>query len=160
VVGGVISSITGSGLDITTFALLVLRLGISEKVATPTSVILMACNAVVGFAWQGLVGGGMAPEAWSYWWVCVPVVVIGAPFGAWFIRDRSRHFVSAILYASILVQFVGALVIVPMTAPLAVFSVTVLSAGVLFFRWMANQGVRRMEWFAHADAAGEPGSPR
>jgi hypothetical protein len=120
----------------------------------------MACNAVVGFAWQGLVGGGMAPEAWSYWWVCVPVVVIGAPFGAWFIRDRSRHFVSAILYASILVQFVGALVIVPMTAPLAVFSVTVLSAGVLFFRWMANQGVRRMEWFAHADAAGEPGSPR
>ena len=38
IVGGVVTSITGSGLDITTFALLVLRLRISEKIATPTSV--------------------------------------------------------------------------------------------------------------------------
>lgn len=159
VAGGVISSITGSGLDITTFALLVLRLGISEKVATPTSVILMACNAVIGFAWKGFAGGGMAPEAWSYWWVCVPVVVVGAPLGAWFIRERSRHFVSGILYTSILVQFVSALVIIPMTVPLAAFSVAVLSAGILFFRWMANQGVRRMEWFAQADSVSEQPAP-
>jgi uncharacterized membrane protein YfcA len=159
VVGGVISSITGSGLDITTFALLVLRLGISEKVATPTSVILMACNAVVGFAWKGLAGGGMAPEAWSYWWVCVPVVVVGAPLGAWFIRERSRHFVSGILYTSILAQFASALVIIPMTPPLVAFSVAVLVSGVLFFRWMANQGVRRMEWFAEVDAVSDQPAP-
>ena len=151
IVGGLISSITGSGLDITTFALLVLRLGISEKVATPTSVVLMASNAVVGFAWKALVGGGMAAEAWSYWWVCVPVVVIGAPFGAWFIRDRSRHFVSGILYVSIVAQFVGALWILPMTPVLAAFSISVLTVGVLFFHWMAGQGVRRVAWFAELD---------
>ena len=42
---------------ITIFALLVLRLRINEKIATPTSVVLMAGNAVVGFLWRGGVRG-------------------------------------------------------------------------------------------------------
>ena len=146
VVGGVITSITGSGLDITTFALLVLRLRITEKVATPTSVVLMGINAAVGFAWKGLAGPGMAPEAWNYWWVCVPIVVLGAPFGAWFIKKRSRHFVSRLLYASIAIQFVAAILIIPMTSTLAAFSVGIFALGLLFFRWMANRGVRRLTW--------------
>jgi len=148
IVGGVITSITGSGLDITTFSLLVLRLRINEKIATPTSVVLMGVNATVGFAWKSLVGGGMAAEAWGYWWVCVPIVVVGAPFGAWFIKHRSRHFVAGLLYASILAQFVAALVIVPMTAGLVAFSAAIFVSGLSFFRWMANRGVRRLEWLA------------
>ncbi len=48
VVGGVISSVTGSGLDIVTFSLLVLRLRIPEVIATPTPVVLMAVNAALG----------------------------------------------------------------------------------------------------------------
>ena len=142
-IGGVISSITGSGLDISIFALLVLGMGISEKVATPTSVILMACNALVGFGWKGTVGGGMAPEAWTYWWACVPVVVIGAPMGARYIRDRSRHFVAGILYVSIVAQSIGAFVVIPMYTELVLFSLAVLSGGLLFFRWIASHGVGR-----------------
>lgn len=146
--GGLISSITGSGLDITTFALLVLRLRISESVATPTSVVLMGLNAAVGFGWRELAGPGVAAEAWSYWWVCVPIVVVGAPLGARFIAGRSRHFVSAILYLSIGAQFVAALLIVPQTAVLLAFSAGVLGLGLVFFRWMADHGVRRLEWLA------------
>lgn len=146
--GGLISSITGSGLDITIFALLVLRLRISETIATPTSVMLMAGNALTGFLWKGLAGGGMAPEAWNYWWAAAPVVVVGAPIGARFIRDRSRHFVAGLLYTAIAVQFVAALFVVPQTPTLATFSVVVFGAGVLAFRWMANHGVRRLEWLA------------
>ena len=148
IVGGVITSITGSGLDITTFSLLVLRLRINEKVATPTSVVLMGVNATVGFAWKSLAGGGMAAEAWGYWWVCVPIVVVGAPFGAWFIKHRSRQFVARLLYASIGAQFVAAMLIVPQTAGLLAFSATVFLGGLGFFRWMANRGVRRLEWLA------------
>ena len=81
-VGGTITSITGSGLDISTFALLVLRLRICERIATPTSVVLMGINALVGALWKGGVRGALAPDAWNYWWVCVPIVVIGAPLGA------------------------------------------------------------------------------
>lgn len=148
VLGGVITSITGSGLDITTFALLVLRLRITETVATPTSVVLMGVNAAVGFAWKELAGGGMAPEAWNYWWVCVPIVVIGAPVGARFIRDRSRHFVARILYVSIAIQFVAAIIIVPQDLRLAAFSTAIFAFGVTMFRSMANRGVRRLEWLA------------
>ncbi|MEM7307458.1 MAG: sulfite exporter TauE/SafE family protein [Planctomycetota bacterium] len=146
--GGVITSITGSGLDITIFALLVLRLRLNEKVATPTSVVLMGINAAVGFLWKGGVRGDMAAEAWGYWWVCVPIVVVGAPFGAWFIKHRSRLFVSSLLYASIGIQFVAALIIVPMTPKLVAFSLAVFVTGLLLFRWMANRGVRRLEWLA------------
>ncbi|MCG8606857.1 sulfite exporter TauE/SafE family protein, partial [bacterium] len=52
IVGGTVSGITGSGLDIITFSLLVLSFRLSEKVATPTSVVLMGMNALVGFIWK------------------------------------------------------------------------------------------------------------
>jgi uncharacterized protein len=56
---------------------------VSEKTATPTSVILMALNTAVGFFSKGFWLGGMSEEAVGYWLVCVPVVTIGAPVGAW-----------------------------------------------------------------------------
>lgn len=146
VIGGAISGLTGSGLDILTFSLLVLRFRISEKIATPTSVILMAINAAVGFLWKHGAGGGMAEEAWNYWWVCVPIVVVGAPFGARFIRNRSRLFVAGILYVSIAIQFVAGLLIIPQTAGLIGLSVGVFTAGVILFRSMARGGERRLAW--------------
>jgi uncharacterized membrane protein YfcA len=148
IVGGLITSITGSGLDITTFSLLVLRLRINEKIATPTSVVLMGVNAAVGFAWKAGLGGGMAAEAWGYWWVCVPIVVVGAPFGAWFIKHRSRLFVAGLLYLSIGAQFIAAVLIVPLSPTLVAFSLAIFLGGLGFFRWMANRGVRRLEWLA------------
>ena len=155
VAGGMVSSITGSGLDILTFSLLVLLFRIDESVATPTSVVLMGVNAAVGFAWKSVIGGGMAPEAWNYWWVCVPIVVVGAPFGAWFIKQHTRLVVAGFLYCSIVVQFVAAILIIPMTPPLVGFSAAVFVSGLLCFRWMANHGVRRLEWLAvHGNAGG------
>ncbi|MEM6673670.1 MAG: sulfite exporter TauE/SafE family protein [Planctomycetota bacterium] len=153
VVGGVISSITGSGLDIVTFSLLVLRLRISEKIATPTSVVLMAGNAVVGALYRGQVQEMLAPRAWDFWWVCVPIVVVGAPFGAWFIKRRSRLFVARLLYASIAIQFVAAVLIVPQTPRLLLFTAVTFGAGVALFRTMANRGVRRLEWLRSKKAS-------
>ncbi|MEM6568326.1 MAG: sulfite exporter TauE/SafE family protein [Planctomycetota bacterium] len=146
VVGGVISSITGSGLDIVTFSLLVLRLRISESIATPTSVVLMAGNALVGALYRGQVQAALDERAWDFWWVCVPIVVVGAPFGAWFIKKRSRLFVARLLYASIAIQFVAAILIVPQTPKLMAFTAATFTAGVLAFRHMANRGVRRLDW--------------
>lgn len=146
IAGGVISAITGSGLDIVTFSLLTLRFRVDEKVATPTSVVLMAANAVVGFAFKAGVLGGMEPRAWNFWWVCVPIVVVGAPFGARFIKNRSRHFVAGILYVSILIQFVAGLVIIPQKPQLVAYWVTVLVIALLFFRWMSQGGIKRLAW--------------
>jgi uncharacterized membrane protein YfcA len=44
--GGLMSGLVG--IDIVTFSVMVLLFRISEKIATPTSVILMALNAVIG----------------------------------------------------------------------------------------------------------------
>ena len=49
----------------------------SEKIATPTSVILMAINTLVGFMYRQFVMGGMGPDVTTLFAVCVPIVVIG-----------------------------------------------------------------------------------
>jgi uncharacterized membrane protein YfcA len=152
--GGIVSSITGSGLDILTFSLLVLRFRISEKIATPTSVVLMGINALVGSLYKGGLRHDLAPEAWSYWWVCVPIVCVGAPLGAWFIRNRSRLFVASILYFSIAVQFIAALIILPLTPKLIAFATIVFSLGLLLFYRMSKRGIRRLEWLS-----GQPEPP-
>ena len=150
--GGVISGITGSGLDILTFSLLVLRFRITESLATPTSVVLMGINACVGFLWKSGIStsavSGMSPEAWNYWWVCVPIVVVGAPMGARFIRSRSRLFVAGILYVSIAIQFTAGLIIIEQTALLMGYSVAVFIGGLILFHRMAAGGVRRLQWLS------------
>lgn len=158
-IGGTITAITGSGLDILTFSLLVLRFRITESIATPTSVVLMGVNAAVAFAWKGGLAPafsasapGMATEAWNYWWVCVPIVVVGAPMGARFIRNRSRLFVAGILYVSIAIQFVAGLVIIPQTAQLIAFSAAVFAFGLLLFSRMAAGGVRRLAWLSDVES--------
>jgi uncharacterized membrane protein YfcA len=144
VAGGTVSGVTGSGLDIITFALLVLAFNVCEKVATPTSVILMAINSLTGFFWKETFGSGMAPEAWSYWYVCIPVVVVGAPLGARFIRDKSRLFVAGFLYISIGVQYAAALLIVPQSATTLLFSSTVVLLGTLCFWQLGRYGRRHV----------------
>jgi uncharacterized membrane protein YfcA len=143
IAGGIVSGLTGSGLDIVTFAVLVLVFSLNEKVATPTSVILMATNTVVGFAWRESLGGGVAVDAWNYWWVCVPVVVVGAPVGARFIRNRTRHFVAGFLYCSISAQYVWALVVIPQSPGLLLFNASVVVAATLFFSLLSRYGNRR-----------------
>ena len=65
--GGIVSSLVGSGMDIFCFSVMVLLFGLSEKVSTPTSVILMAINAVVGFILHQYVIGDFVEPVVSYW---------------------------------------------------------------------------------------------
>jgi uncharacterized membrane protein YfcA len=139
VLGGMVSSIVGTGLCMVTFMLLTMRYKMSEKVATPTSVILMATNALFGFFFKSAFLGGMAPEAWNYWWVCVPIVVIGAPLGARFMKGKSRRFVANFLYVAIALQLLAALLIVHQTLPLLLVSAATFLGGSLAFRAMARR---------------------
>lgn len=154
--GGIVTGITGSGIDILVFSLLTLRYRICETVATPTSVVLMAFNSVIGFLTHlflvptpaGGVGywmGDFQEEAFHYLLVCIPVVVIGAPAGARFIRDKSRQFVAGILYIAIILQFAGALVAVQPTGWLQVFSLIILAAGACLFLFLALSGRNRID---------------
>jgi uncharacterized membrane protein YfcA len=156
VLGGIVTSLTGSGLDILTFAFLSLRYRICEKVATPTSVVLMAFNSIFGFLTHlFLVStpkdgiqywlGDFQMEARDYWLVCIPVVILGAPAGARFIREKSRHFVTAILYSSILIQFVAAILIIKPSGWLLGFTLIVFCTGTCLFIFLAITGHNRID---------------
>lgn len=145
VLGGLVSGITGSGLDILTFSLLVLMFRIDEKIATPTSVILMSINSLVGVTWRIFFSQILLSlDSWNYWWVSVPVVVIGAPLGAKFITTRSRNFIVNLLLISIVAQTIAAFLIIPLTPSLMLLSIMTFSSGLIGFLFMAYMGQQRL----------------
>jgi uncharacterized membrane protein YfcA len=118
VAGGTFAANTGSGIDIATFIVLTLAIGINEKVSTPTTVIIMAINSIVGFALQGLVVGDIG-IAFDYWLVAIPVVVIGAPLGAFAASYATRDMIIGLLLSLISLELITTIILVPFT-PIAV----------------------------------------
>ena len=147
VFGGIFSAIAGSGIDICSFAVLTLLFRIDEKIATPTSVLLMAFNTCVGFLYRQVVQGGVSAEAWPLFVVCVPVVVLGAPLGSVLGSWVHRLTLARMIYFTDLVQLVGALVIVkPWLGEDAGWLMSVTVAVCLvscsMFYWMSRGGLR------------------
>lgn len=155
--GGLTSSIAGSGLDMATFSVLTLFYRVSEKVATPTSVILMAINAVLGmcFRFAGIGGEyaeGEQQTVWNFVAVCIPIVVIGAPIGATISAKVSRHVISGFIYFLDTIQFISAIAIIqPWSKPypnnigLSAACVGTLLVGSGFFWLLANAGEAKQE---------------
>jgi uncharacterized membrane protein YfcA len=147
VVGGVVSGLVGTGLDLLTFSVCVLLFGLDERVGTPSSVVLMALNSLHGATFLGLVrpllvadAPGLSPQALDLWLAAIPAVTLMAPVGAFFIRGRSRLFVLGILWTSMVVQYVGALLIVPgaRTTPLLALSATTIVLSLVAFGLLAR----------------------
>lgn len=153
VAGGILSSVAGSGIDICTFAALTLLFRVNERVATPTSVVLMAINTVVGFFYRQVVQGGVEDGAWGFLAVCVPVVVFMAPFGSFAGSHFHRLVLAGFVYVTDTVQFVSAFIIVPQTAPLTVSSLGILGCGILFFQWLTRCGTKLLDADLQAKAA-------
>lgn len=55
--GGVASSLTGSGSDVIAYLAIVVIIGITPRVGVPTSVVIMASISVLGFVLYGLIDG-------------------------------------------------------------------------------------------------------
>lgn len=156
--GGICSSVAGSGLDIATFSILTLYYRVSEKVATPTSVVLMAVNAMLGVFCRLILGlgGAYAPgeqgTLWKFVSVCIPVVVIGAPIGATIASVIGRHWLAYFIYVLNTVQFISALAIIkPWSKPppddvtLCALVAVITVFGSLFFSKVAFWGNERGE---------------
>lgn len=133
IIGGTLSSLLGSGLDIFSFSYVTMRYHLSEKVATPTSVVIMGLNTVIGFFIHYFIIKDFGTEEFNYWLVCIPVVIFGAPIGAYFINNKTRGFISKFLYLIILVQFISALFIIKPTGTLLYFSLFIFIFGIFFF---------------------------
>jgi uncharacterized membrane protein YfcA len=134
-----------TSVDICSFATLTLLFRISEKVATPTSVCLMAINTCIGFGLRQFHMGGVAPESWEFLAVCVPVVVFGAPFGSVLGSYCHRLVLAAFVYVTDTVQIIAAYVIVnnsgKLDTELLVTGILCIVFGAVFFTSFSHVGM-------------------
>jgi uncharacterized membrane protein YfcA len=104
-----ISSITGVGIDMMIYMVLVLWCHADLKIAIPTSVILMAFTSLVGIAVKLLLGD-VRPGTFENWLAAAPVVAIGAPLGAWVVSKIGRRPTLIVVSLLCVVQFIWTLV--------------------------------------------------
>lgn len=134
--GGIVSGMVGSGMDIFGFSVLVLLFGLCEKVSTATSVILMAINAVIGFGFEKYVIGNFSEPVVSYWLAAVPVVVVGAPFGAMLCSWLKPKTIRRIVIGLICIELVSSLLLISLNATLIYFSLFVFVLFSAIYYWM------------------------
>lgn len=142
-IGGILSAVYGNGIDIFTFAYVTLKYNLSEKVGTPTSVVLMAAMAVLGNLMQFFVTRDVQTDMIHYWVVCIPVVLLGAPFGAYVVSRINRLWIAYLVYVIIVAQFVAALLIIRPSASLLAMSGLVFLMGLAIFFVLTRIGEAR-----------------
>lgn len=158
-IGGIFSAISGSGVDICSFSILSLLFRVSEKVTTPTSVILMAINTCVGFYWRELMTvGGVEEEAWKYLAVCVPIVVFFAPFGSFLSSHFHRQVLASLIYILDTVALVTAFIVIPMTWQRSVMSGGIILGGFLIFFGISKAGEKLLKINEKAEGQSERAS--
>ena len=138
VLGGIFAAQTGSGIDMLTFIVLTLAFGMNEKVSTPTTVVIMGLNSVVGFFLHGVVSQDIG-IVWNYWLVAVPVVIVGAPLGAYVASKVSRESIIIFLLFLISVELTTTLWLVPFSSAteVVVTATAVIVCAVLFWRMLS-----------------------
>ncbi len=141
-IGGGMTGLVGNGIDIICFSVMVLLFRLSEKVSTPTSVIMMAVNALAGFALHGFLLGAFTAPVERYWLAAVPVVVIGAPLGAYCCTKLNSRAIAVILILLILIELISSLILIPLTANIVGISLTVF----VFFLWFYCRMARSVRY--------------
>lgn len=81
--GGIVSGLIGSGADIAIFALLMLYFKADLKIATASSVLIMATTSVFASLINYFYLETITPEISEFVLAAIPVVVVGAPLGAY-----------------------------------------------------------------------------
>jgi uncharacterized protein len=108
-IGGIISAIFGTGINIFTFCLMTIYYGINEKTAVPSSIIIMTIETLLGFFLHAGVIKDFQPQAFEMWIACIPFVIIFAPLGSFVMSKLPRKAIASFLYMILIVQFFGAL---------------------------------------------------
>jgi uncharacterized membrane protein YfcA len=132
--GGLLSGVAAVGENTVMFAVLVLGFRVCERVATPTTVVLLTIATWTGFATHLFVIGDFNGPVVDMWLAAVPVVAVGAPLGALLATRMSRTTIVRLLYVLISIEFVSTLVLVPRSpgqTALFVGAIAAASAGCL-----------------------------
>lgn len=113
IIGGFLTINIGSGADMVAFVVLTLIFNSTEKKATPTTVIIMAINSIVG-VFLISVFGEWTSWAINAWKTAIPVVILGAPLGAYIASKVSNLFILKALLFFIAIEVVSTIWLVPL----------------------------------------------
>lgn len=131
-VGGAFSANTGAGTDMLAFIVLILAFGVDEKISTPTSVIIMGINSVIGSIMYIFVVQEVG-IVWNYWLVAVPVVILGAPLGAYVVSKIDRDVLIIAILFLIAVELGTTIWLIPFTPTITTFIAAALIICVISF---------------------------
>jgi len=137
-IGGIISSIFGTGINIFSFCFMTIYYRINEKVAIPSSVIIMTIETLLGVFIHAAVVKDFQRQAFEMWLVCMPFVAIFAPLGAYVLNKVPRKAGATFLSIILVVQFFGAIwALKPVGWQLAM-CIAVLIAGIAAFSYIST----------------------
>ena len=144
VIGGLLSSVIGVGIDTLSYIVLVLFLGCEVRAALYTSVVLMAVTSVLGIILNAAMG--VVPDSvFTYWLTASPVVLFGAPLGVAVALVLPRWAVLGVVNVLCLLQFFWMGVhehLTPMEWGLAILGVAV---GWFLFERVYGRSRRRLD---------------
>lgn len=111
IVGGILSSLIGSGADVACYlygSFVYCRFGpkrtqIGDNSLTATSVIVMASMSVFGSVLR-VASGEVDTQVYYAWFSCAPIVVLGAPTGSLFLTPANQRRLKYGFYALGLLQ--------------------------------------------------------
>jgi uncharacterized protein len=151
--GSLVASVTGVGVDMLIYTVLVLVRHADLKVAIPTSVIMMAYTSLIGVAVKSL-STGFSPGVFENWLAAAPVVALGAPLGAYVVHLVGRQPTLVFVALLCLLQFFWTYQ--QSWAQLGIPGLLVGLAGLLVFNAMFHYLYRLGQILA---ADGRPGEP-
>lgn len=137
--GGCVSSLVGSGIDLLLFMGLTLAMGLHERHAIPTTVITMAAISVAATAVLVLRGDPGVAAALPYWWASAPVVACGAPLGAWVASRAPRDVIVIVLLALIALEAVTTSTLVGWNRTTLGLGTVVGVIAAIYFGWMLRR---------------------
>jgi uncharacterized membrane protein YfcA len=82
-IGGMVTSLFGTGADILLYTLLITHFGMKEKPATYISIVLQAAISILGYGYRAGIDHGLSAYQIKTWLCAYPVVLFMAPFGAY-----------------------------------------------------------------------------
>ena len=149
--GGVIASMIGVGLEMLLYTVLVLLFRCDLKVAVPTAVCATAIASIVGTALH--IGIGDIPrDIFGDWLACAPLVIFGAPAGTYIVtkipRIRLLYFVSVLC----VFQFLWTLWATPTHSTEWIFVGSTLTLAIVGFVLLYKRGKRDRQLAATAAA--------
>ena len=141
--GAFVASVTGVGIDMILYAVMVLLMRADLKVAIPSSVIIMAFTSVIAISIK-IALGTVHPDVFGNWLSAAPIVAVGAPFGALIVALIGRRVTLFVVAVLCIGQFVWTMQQGYSEVGLVVVAFSILAVGffVAGFEWMWKIGDR------------------